>query len=1725
MRYFGKRVLSFIVAMGIIATMLPVNVLAEEISSSQMEAAASSSSEPAATETPAPTPVPSSSEDSSSSSQPQVTATPTPVPSPTETPVPTASATPEPSASPTPSPTPTPTPEESAADRIKAALEARKAAVAAAGVDAFGTDNRTQTEITPFQGTATQLYAPNGTSYITSQTSLVNLVVFMRFADQTEYLNTDSVTAFNKVYNSNDGSYYSLKHYLEAMSYGTVSATGAAFPRSADGQTFVSVQLTHPENYYKPYSATNTIGYTTDAEARSREGAMLTEAVNGAKAQISGVYTDAQLDVHGAVGGGADGYLDAITFAYLPEKTSVPIGYADLLWPHKSSIISGAPTVGSKAVGNYSVVDASEILSTTNTCSSTVIHEFLHILGMPDLYRYYTAGYPLYEYDVMAYTKQDSLGEPQSLLQYNIRNMLGFAPDLSEITATTNNITLKTAQYTTNSEKSAVIIKSPYSSTEYFVVEMKQSTGVDDAVPYYGTDGGLLVYRVNTNVVGNASGPPDQEYAFRPADTSATATQGEPDYAVLKATTTSGYRSALGKARTGSTSFDNDTLFFSDGTNSGIIINNLRASGTDGITFDVTVPTSTSTGVDQWLTVGDKTYYQYADGSYATGVKEIDQKLYYFNENGVKTENGLCNVGSKYYWAKGGENGALARDEAYSISTSRLVLFAADGHQVLEGFYTTAGGKTYYQDVSTYGNVATGKKTVSGKVYLFGSDGVQKTGEGWGTYTDGAYYLQANGSLATGVKEIDQKLYYFNENGVKTENGLCNVGSKYYWAKGSENGALARDEAYSISASRLVLFAVDGHQVLEGFYTTAGGKTYYQDVSTYGNVATGKKTVSGKVYLFGSDGVQKTGEGWGTYTDGAYYLQANGSLATGVKEIDQKLYYFDGNGVKTKSGLCNVGSKYYWAKGGENGALARDEAYSISASRLVLFAADGHQVLEGFYTTAGGKTYYQDASTYGNVATGKKTVSGKVYLFGNDGVQKTGEGWGTYTDGAYYLQANGSLAIGVKEIDQKLYYFNENGVKTENGLCNVGSKYYWAKGSENGALARDEVYPIGSSRMVLFAADGHQVLEGFYTTAGGKTYYQDISTNGNIATGYKSVSNKRYYFEADGTLFKPATAGFYTKGGTQYYFNTDGSVSEPPKINSVGITAGSTNTALIVTINASFTGAVAAPLSYSFDGGSTWQASNAKEYQSGTVIAAGQIRIRDSVGYVVVYDSPVNVSSGTIGFGIDVSSHQGVIDWAAMKASGVKYAIIRAVTWQGNNIIEDPYFRTNVRNAKANGIYVGAYIYSYAFNTGEMKAEVDAFNAAGTALKAEGYTLDMPVFIDYEDARLYSATGCPATNDDRTNIVRYGMQLLQSYGYASGFYTYRNFALTKMNGQQLINEGYDFWLAHWNVATPSWDGIEMWQYGTANVGGISVDGNISYKDYTKTITGTGGTHVTTDELFTVYDLNTKQTVTASMQSILARIVANEIGTIAFSPNLSAGDYKKAYQVQAVAAHSWLMYEYSQDVVAPRVGLKSTLSDTYMNPINSAVGSVINDYILYNNQIAFTPYYASSGGYSNPSVDYWGQSFAYLTKVDCRAFEEKWVAETNSKNYYGKVLERTAAQLRADILAVQPSANLSGALSTWIVPSARNDAGYYTKVSLGGVDTPVDRFYEGVVGPYSLNFTMQVNGNDSITFTSYGYGHCVGMSQYAMLGMVRQGGYGVADILQYFYPGTTYKTIS
>ena len=799
-----------------------------------------------------------------------------------------------------------------------------------------------------------------------------------------------------------------------------------------------------------------------------------------------------------------------------------------------------------------------------------------------------------------------------------------------------------------------------------------------------------------------------------------------------------------------------------------------------------------------------------------------------------------------------------------------------------------------------------------------------------------------------------------------------------------------------------------------------------------------------------------------------------------------------------------------------------------------MFDTDSHQVTDGWYTSGDGKTYYQDVGTGYRVATGEKTINGKNYFFDAKGVLQA-RGWIETAEGSYYIKEDGNFATGIVEIDGTRYGFGEDGIKVESGWIFDGTYYYWAKADADGALACDESYLMtDNNKYAVFNQNCHQVTDGWYTTSDGKSYYQDAGTGYRVARGYAEVKGKLYYFGEAGVLFVPSAEGWYTKEDKKYYFRSDGSIVQPPVIDAVTTSVGTESGKIRVTINATFTDGSPAEKAYSFDGGASWQESSSKDFAQGSILVSGMIRVRDKNGYIVIYDEMVNLGNGSIGFGIDVSSHQGPIDWKAMAEDGVKFAIIRAVSWSkdGKSVVEDTYFRTNVRQAKENGILVGAYIYSYAFNTDEMKQEIDKFHTAMQALKAEGYTLDMPVFIDYEDSRLYSAAGCPANNTERTNIVRYGMQLLESYGYYPGFYTFYNFALNYLDYKQLMNEGYDFWLAHYGISQPKISGIEMWQYSSSlTVGGRNpIDGNYCYKDYTELIHGSGsGSHVEVEETLTVYDLNTGKVVTDTVTNILAQIVVNEIGGTVVS-SATGEKAQRAYEVQAVAAHSWITYQYANnyasEVNPPQVGLKplsNISSQTYRDLIVAAVNKVKDDYITYNGEVALTPYYACSGGMTNSSADYWGRDLPYLQTVDLKSYEKDLINRTGLRDFLPVQMTRTRAQLQADILKVQPNADLSGSLSTWIQPYGRNDAGYYTKVKLGGVETDVDAFYEGVVGAYSLNFEMQVNGESSITFTSYGYGHCVGMSQYAMIQMAWLG-MSASEITGYFYPGTEYQTI-
>lgn len=195
--------------------------------------------------------------------------------------------------------------------------------------------------------------------------------------------------------------------------------------------------------------------------------------------------------------------------------------------------------------------------------------------------------------------------------------------------------------------------------------------------------------------------------------------------------------------------------------------------------------------------------------------------------------------------------------------------------------------------------------------------------------------------------------------------------------------------------------------------------------------------------------------------------------------------------------------------------------------------------------------------------------------------------------------------------------------------------------------------------------------------------------------------------------------------------------------------------------------------------------------------------------------------------GIDVSSHNGNIDWKKVKASGVDYAIIR-VGFRGygeaGTLKLDANFEKNIKGAEAAGLDVGIYFYSQAITVKEALEE-----ASVTVKYIRGHKIKYPVYFDTE----FSGGRADKLNKrDRTEIAVAFCEAVKNEGYTPGIYASKSFYNDNLVFSEFGN--YQIWLAHYTEQTNFTRRYEMWQYTSkGSVGGISgnVDVNISYYDY------------------------------------------------------------------------------------------------------------------------------------------------------------------------------------------------------------------------------------------------------------------------------------------------------
>ena len=202
-------------------------------------------------------------------------------------------------------------------------------------------------------------------------------------------------------------------------------------------------------------------------------------------------------------------------------------------------------------------------------------------------------------------------------------------------------------------------------------------------------------------------------------------------------------------------------------------------------------------------------------------------------------------------------------------------------------------------------------------------------------------------------------------------------------------------------------------------------------------------------------------------------------------------------------------------------------------------------------------------------------------------------------------------------------------------------------------------------------------------------------------------------------------------------------------------------------------------------------------------------------------------------FGIDLSYHNGTVDFEKVKAEGVEFVILRcgyASTSNRNSYGKDTKFETYYKDAKAAGLAVGSYFYSRCNDNATAKAEAEFI------LKCiAGKSFEYPIWLDVEDQSTLSS----ANKETMTTAIETCLDTIKNAGYKVGIYT--GVYIVRDNLIQSRIDKYDVWIAQWASSCSYTGNLCMWQFGgetnklrSVKINGVSsaaCDQNYSAIDY------------------------------------------------------------------------------------------------------------------------------------------------------------------------------------------------------------------------------------------------------------------------------------------------------
>ena len=617
----------------------------------------------------------------------------------------------------------------------------------------------------------------------------------------------------------------------------------------------------------------------------------------------------------------------------------------------------------------------------------------------------------------------------------------------------------------------------------------------------------------------------------------------------------------------------------------------------------------------------------------------------------------------------------------------------------------------------------------------------------------------------------------------------------------------------------------------------------------------GLKNVDGK-WIYVKDGVKDTSFTSLVKYYGTWYYVENGELNwnfTGLTDYYGTKYYVE-NGVLNwdYTGLALLGSdEWYYA---ENGAVKNDytgltyfcgrwfyvekSALNWDYTGLTNYYGTWYYVENSILnwnftglTDYYGTKYYVENGVLNWNYTGLALLGSDEWYYAENGAVKNDYTGLTYFCGRWFYVEKSALNWDFTGLTDYYgtWYYVENGELNWNftGLTDYyGTKYY----VENGVLNWDYtgLALLGSDEW-YYAENG--AVKNDYTGLTyfcGRWFYVEKSALNWNYTGLTKYYDTWYYVE-NGVL-NWNFSGAVPYGKTLYY------------VNGGRITWDYNGTADYNGVKYIFVGSIAQNGIYKSkytdynlvyaDGKTGWY-----DYGDNTYYIGSDGRPLYGNQYIdgKRYFFNANGAKASL-FGADFSKHQGTIDWASVKQSGVEFVILRAAVrgyGSSGNLVTDSQIAANIKGALSQNIDVGIYVFSQAVTTEEAVEEAER---ALDIIK--GYDIKLPIYFDSEYSGAPNRTGRAdgLTKAERTSLAIAFCETVRKAGYKAGVYASKSFFYDNLDYAALQSRGYEIWLAHYISSVTDFKyPYNIWQYTSkGSIGGVQseyADLDIAYYDY------------------------------------------------------------------------------------------------------------------------------------------------------------------------------------------------------------------------------------------------------------------------------------------------------